>query len=185
MSIDIDFDTDPRHFKEYRQKANWDCGLSTVAYFTGIPRSNVAAISELSNELGVSVKEGTDIVAIEDYFASRPEFLARANTSWTLSGIQKELQEGRECMVAYQNWQKSSDRGRTDWGHYGVIFKIENNRVYLFDPGEKKGWKIFTPAEFVERWYEVDYDRNHINILWPKWAISIDRRGAKERKLAM
>ncbi len=178
-------------FKEYLQHGGWDCGVSNVAYIEGIPRDdkNKVAVAKIINELGANKKEGTDILAIEDYFIARPEYDATADTNWTIDGLRSELEKGRVVMVAYQNWQKPKDRigpARNKWGHYGMVYKIENDRIFMFDPGEKKGWKVLTIADFTERWYELDFSREDRaqKISWMRWALSVDIKAARAWRLA-
>jgi hypothetical protein len=177
-------------FKEYPQKTDADCGLRIAAYLTGINNDNEDELRQIAGDLHLQESEGVDIVEMEDYFSMRPEYNARANTNWTMEGIKKILEEGKVCVVDYQNWQKPEDRTgseKDEWGHYGIIYKVADGRVYLYDPGEPETecMKDYSIDEFVDRWYELDFSREDrsVKIPWIRWAMSLDYNAVKAARL--
>lgn len=124
--------------------------------------------SRLAKELNASGGRGTDLVEIVNFFKNKPEFEAKVKNKSGLDWVGSELKKGRVCLVAFQNWQKPKDVGEPDWGHYGVIYEIEGNKVHLFDPGEETGFIEYSKEEFLERWYEDD-----LGVHYPHWAMSL------------
>lgn len=191
MAEGVKTNIDTAVFKEYPQKTEEDCGLRLGAYLTGIDNDNDAKIDQLAKDLHLRENEGVDIVDIEDYFLARPEYDARANTNWTIDEISEAINNGKVCVVDFQNWQRPEDqigKEKDEWGHYGIIYKIANGRVHLYDPGEpetecKKDYSI---DEFLERWYELDYSREDrsVKIPWIRWAMAIDYKAIEAARLA-
>jgi ABC-type bacteriocin/lantibiotic exporter with double-glycine peptidase domain len=162
--VNINLKSLPRNLQKY----DWDCGVAVVGFLMDNKGHKVTR-KKLLKELGASAKRGTDLVKIVVFFKSRPEFEAKVEDKSSIELVKKELGRGKVVLVAYQNWQKKKDIGEPDWGHYGVIYKVEGDKVYLFDPGSDSGLMEFTKEEFEKRWYEDDLGVHYFH-----WAMSLN-----------
>ena len=158
----------PKLFTRSVQKYDWDCGVAAV-YFLLMSKGQTVDYSRLTKDLEASAENGTDLVKVAEFLKNRPEFEVEIKNESNLEWVENELSRGRFCLVAYQNWQGKKDVGEPDWGHYGVIYRFEGNKVYLFDPGEDDGQTEFTKEEFVKRWYEDDLGVHYLH-----WAMSLN-----------
>jgi hypothetical protein len=168
---------DTSESKKQIQEDYTSCGSRTVALAVSLKTGQDINHSEIGDELGTTEAEGTDILEIERFFTRRPEYKMKAKTGWAIEEIQDELDSGRGIIVAYQNWQRPWHRLSREWGHYGMIYKIEGGRVYLFDPGadETDGLTGFSTKEFLRRWWEKDFNESKTGkVPFPRWGMSLD-----------
>lgn len=151
----------------YLQEFDFDCG----AGFAGIILRNLGYTSidhsKLIQMLKTTPNEGTSIYNLVAFIKSLPGLDPVIQIKSTYEDLQRETRKGRVCGVAYQNWDMPVDNDKLEWGHYAIVYRAENNKIDLLDPGEKTGLYNFDREEFERRW--IDRDEGYI---YEQWMVS-------------
>ncbi|HJY98444.1 MAG TPA: cysteine peptidase family C39 domain-containing protein [Patescibacteria group bacterium] len=158
---------DPKFARRNIQKYEWDCGVAVVAFLLRRAGQRVS-YAKLMKDLDASAKNGTDLVKIVAFLKSYPEFEIKIGDNWGFDDLTRELAKERVLLVAYQNWDGPKDVGKPDYGHYGIVYKIKDDKISIFDPGTSTGLTEFKRDEFEKRWYEDD-----LGVHYFRWAASV------------
>lgn len=112
---------------------------------------------DLMVQLGTEPLEGThpqDMARV----AAQLGLQGKLQTSFGLSGLQKELEAGRPVLIVAQAWREEAESGKP-WlecwnsGHYMIVMGMDREQVYFEDPWIFGQRGSIGREEFLDRWH--------------------------------
>jgi ABC-type bacteriocin/lantibiotic exporter with double-glycine peptidase domain len=155
----------------YTQEEKWDCGAGVAELVLKNLGCTEIDHKKLIEMLGTNEKEGTQLNKLVRFFNSLPELESKIKILATFEDLKAEIDKGRICIVAYQNWESPEDLGNFESGHYAVVVEITQDRIKMLDTGEDNGEYEFDRWDFEHRWVEIDGENNED--LFEGWMMSL------------
>ncbi len=162
------------NYKIILQKRNYDCGVAATKAIL-INSGFKASYKKLEKDLDLT-REGVSYKTIETYFKTLKDIKVKIKINAKIDDLKKELVTGNSCMVVYQSWGEKHEVEALECGHYGVVVKITNDKVYLLDPGAYEDWgdgigfRIMHLKDFENKWIDKDFGK-----VLKGWMLSIQK----------
>jgi len=147
--------------KDVRQATNYQCGPAALqsamaALGVDIKQDELAAVARTSKTTGTTPRM---LAKAAIKFGVPAKVVSRME----IADLKSFSEKGIPVIVLYQAWR---DRGRpkTDWkddwddGHYSVVIDVDEENIYLEDPGMHGRREKIPHQEFLDRWHDVDPD---------------------------
>jgi predicted double-glycine peptidase len=160
----------PNKTVAFEQTSVFDCGAAAVRAIYATLTGVVLDEKSLKDKLGVDKINGTKTAEIIKFFEERG-LLATEAENMSIENIQKELVEGKLCLVVYQAWGTEKEYEELESGHYSVIYGVDDDDVYLLDPSIHKddglgiGRRKLSMERFLANWKDID-DSGRIYMRW-------------------
>ena len=162
------------------QVTDYDCGWAVMATLMRVLKKDNVADNGLFERLGVDPNLGTSIKKIKQVFDEEGVKYTEIFDSG-ISRLIDETKKGNLCLVSYQAWGEKEEIEKKICGHYSVVFGVDDQYVWLFDPSWEPYWLEYQDCfesgiirrpreEFEKLWVELDDDWKPIY----EWMISVN-----------
>lgn len=96
--------------------------------------------------------------------------LVHAQNNRTISALNKALRAGEAVMVCYTE-------PILGWGHYAIVRKITDKKIFLLDSDSETGNTTLLLKEFKRRWHDPMFTKT------TRWAAMVGTKSPQKRRL--
>lgn len=148
-------------FEAIPQKEESSCGPGAVSNFLRLIGREDLLVTDLHAELKYDPSVGTLIEDIISFFENNGvEY--EEKTLCTLQDLEVCLSQGKVCLVEYQAWGTEEEKDKLLSGHYSIVFCMDEENVYLVDPGFEvdktldieNAVTVRRREDFYKRWFD-------------------------------